>query len=130
MYSSLAQTIQQPIADWLLKEVGGAGIAGLDLDVAVITGLDALSRNGDLENLRAALGDLAMVTSVPPDLLARLRIDALAKFVGNGRGIDLAPFLLSDQEAQAMQQQQQQARVAEASATATGEAVAQQQGPV
>lgn len=130
VYSSLAQIIQGPIAVWLLAKSGNT-IAGTDLKVAVITGLDALSRNGDLENLRAAFGDLASLAQVPPQLLIRLKFDALVTFVGDGRGIDMRPFLLSDAEYQQLLAQQAKQRVQEAggtaAATAQGEATAQPQ---
>lgn len=122
VYSNLAQLIQQPIAMWLMADVGGLGIKGTDLTVSIITGLDALSRNGDLENLRQALNDLGGTLNLPPQLLGRIKFEPLAKFVGDGRGIDLAPFLMGDAEYNAVLQQQQQARVIEAGATAAGEA--------
>lgn len=110
VYTSLAQTLQGKIARWLLKASGNT-ITGTDMKVIVITGLDALSRNGDLDNLRAAFGDLAQLTNAPPQLLARLKYDPLVAFVGDGRGIDLRPYVMSDQEYAAQQQQiaQQQA---------------------
>lgn len=133
VYSTLAQLIQKPIATWLLAEVGGVGIKGTDLTVSVITGLDALSRNGDLENLRAALMDLANTMNLPPQLLGRIKFEPLAKFVGDGRGIDLGPFLMNDAEYQSAIAAAQEARVQEASATAAGEAqgqaAAEPQGP-
>lgn len=129
VYSTLANGIQTPIANWLLDAVG-ADLNGTDLRVAIITGLDALSRNGDLENLRMAFSDFAQLINVPEQLLARIKFTPLAKFVGDGRGIDLMPFIKSDEEFSQEQAQMQQARVAEASATAVGEeaAAAQAQG--
>lgn len=128
VYSALAQTVQTPIARWLLSDIGGLGIKGTDIQVSVITGLDALSRNGDLENLRAALGDLGATLNLPPQLLARIKFEPLAKFVGDGRGIDLAPFLMNDAEYQQAVQQAQAQRVQEAGQTAQGEAAGQAQG--
>lgn len=126
VYSALAQIVQKPIALWLLQDLpGGLTIKGKDFTVSVITGLDALSRNGDLENLRAALADLGNTLTLPPQLLGRIKFEPLAKFVGDGRGIDLTPFLMNDQEYQTALAQQQQARVAEAGATAAGEAQGQ-----
>lgn len=127
VYSSLANNTQGPIARWLLDDVG-VDLHATDLTVSIITGLDALSRNGDLENLRMAFSDLASITAATmqdPQLSARIKWEPLAKFVGDGRGCDLTPFLKSDQEVQQDMAQNQQARVAEASATAAGEAVAQ-----
>lgn len=114
---------------WLLDSVG-AQVGKTDLKIAVITGLDALSRNGDLENLRLALGDLAQVTALPPLMQGRIKFNAIAKYVGDGRGIDLTPFLKSDEEFNQEQATMQQSRVQEASAIeggkAAGQAAAQQ----
>ncbi len=128
-YTTLAATVQRPIAKWLLAGLGNKTLDGLE--VQIITGLEAISRNGDLENLRLALGDLAMFSTLPPDLQARIKFKELAAYVGAGRGVDMTQFLKSDEEYAADQQAMQEARVAEATATATGEAQAsaQAQGP-
>lgn len=128
VYSTLAQLIQYPIAMWLLKRVGGQTLAGTDFKVSVITGLDALSRNGDLDNLRQALSDLANTLNLPPQLLGRIKFEPLAKFVGDGRGIDLSPFLMSDDEYQQALQQQAAAQQQQAQAQSQGEAQGQAQG--
>jgi len=124
VYSALAVTIQTPLAYWLLMAVD-KDIQSKDLQVVIITGLDALSRSGDLENLRLALQDLAMMSQLPPDLQARLDMKLIAEFIGNGRGVDLAGFMLSEDKVKENMAQAAHGRVAEASATAAGEAQAQ-----
>lgn len=124
VYSTLALSIQKPIATWLL-DANDTSVEGTDINIAIVTGLDALSRNGDLENLRQALSDLANATALPEPLLARIKFDRLAQFVGDGRGVDLRPFLKSDAEYQQEQIALQKARVAEAAATSVGEAQGQ-----
>lgn len=128
VYSALAPSLQTPLARWLLT-TSGTSIAGTDLDVAIITGLDALSRNGDLENLRLALGDLASVAQAPEQLLSRIKWQELATFIGTGRGVDLAKFLMSDDEfkqvQQAAQSQQAAGEIATAGGVAQAEAAAQ-----
>jgi hypothetical protein len=124
VYSGLGNTIQLPVANWLLDAVGSS-IAGTKLRLSIITGLDALSRNGDLENLRLALADLAQISALPPELQGRIKFKAIADYIGNGRGIDLAPFLKSEQEYEAYLQQMQAMRVQEANAQAAGKATAE-----
>lgn len=127
-YSALANSIQTPVAEWLL-ELAGASIAGTDLHVSIVTGLDALSRNGDLENLRLAFGDLTALvaaTAQDPELQRRIKWKPLTKFVGDGRGVDLTPFIKTDEEVQAEMAQQQEARVAEDAAIAGAQAGVQQ----
>lgn len=125
-YSALAGQIQKPVAEWLLAEDGN-DIRGKGIEVQVITGLDALSRNGDLEAFRMAMTDLANLAALPPELQGRIKFQEIATFVGDGRGIDLRPFLKSDEEFKAWVDEQQQNRVNEATQTEAGKAAAQGQ---
>ena len=130
VYSTLAGSLQKPVARWLFNAVK-LDLGGADLEVTIVTGLDALSRNGDLENFRLAMGDMASVVSVPPELSARMKWEEVASFIGQGRNIDLSRFILSDAEAAAMQKQAAAARAAETVVTDTGSAMgaASAQGP-
>lgn len=124
VYSQLAVSLQKPVAEWLLARVG-ATLKGTDLKVVVITGLDALSRNSDLEALRLAFSDLGGFLSMPPELQARFDFNRLVAAIGQGRGIPLHQYLKSEEQFQQEQQAEQQARVDESTATAAGEAAAQ-----
>lgn len=121
VYSTLAGSLQRPVAKWLFSSIK-LDLKGADLDVSIVTGLDALSRNGDLENFRLAMGDMAAVVNVPPELAARMKWEETASFIGQGRNIDLAKFIMSDAEFAAKMEQQAQARVAEQVVTDTGSA--------
>lgn len=131
-YSSLAPSMQEPVALWMLANAD-TPIAGTDLSIVIVTGLDALSRNGDLENLKQGLATLASFAQAPPEFIQRIRWDALADFVGQGVGIDLKQFIMSSEEFTQVQQQmmaQQQAQeVGIAAGVATAEANAQPQQP-
>ncbi len=126
VYSTLAGTLQKPVAKWLFKRVD-LNLKGADLDVTIVTGLDALSRNGDLENFRLAMGDMAAVTSGPPELAARTKWEEVAAFVGQGRGVDLSKFIMTDDEFQQKQQAMQESQVAQQVATTAGESAVQGQ---
>jgi len=131
-YSSLAPSMQEPVALWMLANAD-TPIAGTDLSIVIVTGLDALSRNGDLENLKQGLATLASFAQAPPEFIQRIKWDALADFVGQGVGIDLKQFIMSSGEFAQVQQQmmaQQQAQeVGTAAGVATAEANAQPQQP-
>lgn len=127
VYSTLAAGIQAPIASWLLVSIK-AQIKGTAFKIVVITGLDALSRNGDLEALRLALQDMAGLATLPEPLLIRLKYDEIMGFVGQGRGVDLKKFIMSEKEFSAAQQAAQASRVNEAGATAGAEAAGTQAG--
>jgi hypothetical protein len=116
VYSTLAASLQKPVARWLFDQIE-LDVKEADLDVTIVTGLDALSRHGDLENFRLAMGDMAAVTSVPHELAARMKWEDVAAFVGQGRGVDLAKFIMTDAEYGKKQKAQQAAALAQQIAT-------------
>lgn len=101
-YTRLAVELQLPLAAYLLSAIEVQGI-GTQLEPLIVTGLDALSRNGDLENLKLWLADLAAVSALPEMLQRRLKLDAIAAALASGRGLQTSEFMLSEEEmAQAM----------------------------
>lgn len=126
VYSALASLLQAPIARWLLRQID-LPVRPQDFDLAIVTGLDALSRNGDLEALQRGLEIMGKTAMLPPDLQARIKMDKLAQKIGDGVGYDLSSVLKSQEEVQAEQQQAAAMRSAEATTTAAGEAAAQGQ---
>lgn len=127
VYSTLAASLQKPVARWLFDAID-LNLAGSDIEVTIITGLDALSRNGDLENFRAAMADMATLVSVPPELAARVKWEEVAAFIGQGRNIDLARFLLTDAEFAEKAAQAQADQAAQAVTTEAGIQAVQPQG--
>lgn len=125
VYSTLAASLQLPVARWLFNSID-LNLAGSDIEITILTGLDALSRGGDLENFRMAMADLAQIAALPPALQERLRYNDIAGFIGQGRGVDLKQFLLTDEEVADNRQAQAAERVAEETVTAGGQALAQQ----
>jgi hypothetical protein len=122
VYSSLAASLQYPVAQWLFDEID-LPVKQSGLEITIITGLDALSRNGDLDNFRLAMEDMARVTNVPPEVAGRIKWEEVASFIGQGRNIDLARFIMTDAEYAQVQQAQAEARVAEQVVTDTGSAM-------
>lgn len=132
-YSRLAVDLQLPIAYWLMEQIGSP-IQGTAVQPSVVTGLDALSRSGDLENIKLFLMDLTALGSVPEDIRARMRIDSVIGALATGRRLDPDSLLLTQEEiaqlqAQMLAQQQEQQAMAAgidvaaeaASAEVTGE---------
>jgi hypothetical protein len=102
-------------------------IKGKSIEVLIITGLDALSRNGDLENLKLFLQDVGALGVLPPDVLARLRLDTIIKDLGTGRGIVANKYVKSDSEVQQDRTQEAGNEIAAAGGVAQAEAAAQPQ---
>lgn len=108
-YSRTAVELQIPMAYWLMGKTG-IGIDGSGFTPTVVTGLDALSRNGDLEDLKLWLADMAAVAQLPPPLLMELKVSAIGQALAAPRRVDITAFLKSPEEKAA---EQEAARAAE-----------------
>lgn len=109
-YSRLAVDIQLPMALWLMDMIG-LTMDGSGFTPTVVTGLDALSRNGDLEELKALFTDLAILGQLPESLQARLKWEPIMAAFGAARRQDTSQFLKSDQEVAAEQQAAREAQM-------------------
>ena len=126
-YATLAGSLQTPVARWLLTKIK-LPVPMNAVVIGIVTGLDALSRAGDLEAIRQGLTVLGQATTLPPDLQSRLSWKRLVAKVSSGVGYDLESVMKTEEEFAAEQQQMAAARVAENTANAAGEAAAQPQG--
>jgi hypothetical protein len=122
VYSRLAVDFQLPMAFWLVKRTG-VDLGGTQITPMVITGLDALSRNGDLDNLKLCLQDLAAVSGMPPQALAVLNLDAIAKAIFAGRGVDYSQYVKTADQQKADMENAQQAALAQQVARPVASAV-------
>lgn len=116
-YTTVSTSLQRPLAAWLLRN-SNFSVAGTKLEISVVTGLDALSRAGDLDALRQALGDLAslaQIVQVLPDLNAR----SIQQAIFAGYGLSMRKFMKSEEQMQA-EQEQAQAQQNQAVATQAG----------
>lgn len=127
-YSALANTIQSIIAEWTL-EYTPLPDEIRKIKFRVATGTDAMSRSGDVDNLRLAFEDLAATNTLPQNLQQMIDWQRVFAFVGNGRQVPLASFLMNQE---AMQQQTDQAvqtqadaAFATSAAQAAGNSIAQ-----
>ncbi|CDK30102.1 portal protein [Burkholderia phage AMP1] len=112
VYSRLALDFQLPMAYWLIKEVS-VDLKGTNLRPMVITGLDALSRNGDLDNLKLCLQDMAAVGGLPPQMQFVLKLDAIANAIFAGRGVDPKLYIKPPEQQKAELESQQQMALAQ-----------------
>lgn len=130
-YSRLAVDIQLPLAYWLMEQLKMT-MDGSGFTPTVVTGLDALSRQGDLDDLKMFLTDATILNSIPEDVRARLKLDALFTELGAGRRIQATKFLKStaeiQAEMQAAQEQQMEQMAAQGAVQATVDTAAQPQG--
>jgi len=108
LYSQLAMQWQQREADFAISKVDfNAEVGGLgdQFEVLVTTGLESLSKEGQIDNLRLAIGDLQMMEAVPEDVRGAMNALRFAKFVFTNRNVDLKAFLNTAEEMEANRQQ-------------------------
>ena len=127
VYSTLAASLQKPVAVWLFQAIE-LDLKGADLDITIVTGLDALSRNGDLDNFRLAMGDMASIAQVPENLAPRMKWEEVGAFIGQGRNIDMSKFIMTDAEFAEKQQAAAASRVEEQAVTTAATTAAENQG--
>ncbi|AKM29409.1 phage tail protein [Pandoraea faecigallinarum] len=112
VYSRLAIDFQLPMAYWLV-ELTGVKLGETEIEPTIVTGLDALSRNGDLDNLKACIMDLAALSGLPPQAQFVLKMDAIAQAIFAGRGVDSTQYIKSPDEQKAQLENQQAAALAQ-----------------
>lgn len=129
-YSRLAVDIQLPMARWLIAQLDDT--VNQNIEPTVVTGLDALSRSGDLEELKALFADLGALATLPEGLLRRIKFDEVMKIFAATRRIDVTKLLKSEQEvAQEVEQERQalmEQQAAEGAINASVQNAAQTQG--
>lgn len=121
VYSRLSHDLQQWLAELAIKRSQDAALRSMD--VYVITGLDALSANGDLDNVRSLMQDLAMLKDMPEEIKGTIIWDAYVQFMSSLHNVDYFKFLKSQADAQAEQVQQQQAAMQQQQETVATEAL-------
>lgn len=130
-YTRIAVELQTPLGNWLLEEVN-LKVDGKSLQLSIVTGLDALSRSGDLDALRAALEDINLVNVLPPQAHQWLQLGAIYSTIINGHGLPAGKYVKAEeqvqQEQQAQAQAEQQQQINAASAQAGAQAAVQAEG--
>lgn len=109
VYSKLALEWQKAEATYLLSQVNltKVGAGTLDyMDLLVTTGLETLSREGQLENIRLAIADLQMLDTVPEEIRGRIHPMRFAQRIFELRGLNLSDVFLTEDELKQAQQQQ------------------------
>lgn len=111
IYSRLAATWQLPTATILLIQIDFKAV-GDGIKPQIITGMDSLSRAGEMDNMRMYLLDLAALNTVPEDVRAYINKPAYMAVCGKNRQVEYSAFTKTEGEVQAEIQRQQQALAA------------------
>ncbi|ASL24415.1 putative head to tail connector [Alteromonas phage vB_AspP-H4/4] len=122
VYSRLASELQLPLAKRLMRKIDPAF---KNVEPTIVTGFDSLSRNSELDNIRALIQDLAGVANLPDAAAAWIDMGNLIAMLGAGHGVEYSKFLKDAQkvaeEGKARMQAQAQAAGMEAQAVAQGQ---------
>jgi hypothetical protein len=137
-FSSIARTLMEPVvmrcvvnmmSDGLLEEGLEEQFFAEDgtLGLQIVTGLQALSRDSDLQKLMQ-MGE--MVRNLPPEALSTFRWDAYTSQLITSLGFDSRMWIKSPEEMQQEQMRQQATQLQANTAGAVGTSMAQAAGSV
>lgn len=107
VFTGIANTLLKRLARKLMQDIMPQ-LLKAKIAVTIVTGLDALGRSGDLEQLRGMMSDLQLLQAVPEPLLAAFKPKDFLMTLASMHGVDYTPWVLTDEEEQAQQQAQQQ----------------------
>ena len=123
VYSNLATELQLPLATRLLAKINPVFKS---IEPVIVTGLESLSRNSELDRMRYFFQDLIGLSEVPDQVAIRLDYGNLISTLGAGHGVDFKKFLKDEdtvkKEQKAAQEANAQAQGMEAQAVAAGQA--------
>lgn len=121
VYSHLAAELQVPLA---IRLTGSVNPVLKGVEPTIVTGLESLSRNSELDRIRAFFTDLVGMSDLPPQAAERLDFNELIRVLGTGHGVEYDKFLLSEEQVQSRRKQMMEQNAA----TAGTEAAAVEQG--
>lgn len=101
VYTRLATELQLPLAKRLLKDLDPVF---KDVEPVIVTGLESLSRNSELDNFRAFMQDLIVLSDVPDEVKMRMEMGDIIATLGAGHGVDYKKFLKDEKKVEAEQE--------------------------
>ena len=113
------------MALWLMDMIGMT-FGGSGFTPTIVTGLDALSRSGDLEDLKMLFMDLSVLNNVPEPVLAQLKLQAVIATFAAARRVQVSTMFKSREELAAEIEQQRQQQIEDQAASGAIDAATQQ----
>lgn len=93
IYSKLAGEWQMPLAQLALFDIDFK--PGDGIEPKIISGMDSLSRAGDMENFNWMVSDLAGLNNLPDDVRAEFDMSKTTRFIANNRSVNSEDILLT-----------------------------------
>lgn len=126
VYSVLSLEFQKPLAQLLLSQTK-VNLKSMGIEAVIITGVEALGRNNELDKLRQFNSFLQELGN-PEMVLQRLNIDNYIATIGNSLGLDTSMLIKSNEQLQGEQQAaQEQALTQQAGSNMVEQATTPQQ---
>lgn len=108
VYSRLSVDWQMPMAYWLAR-MAKIDIGGQAIEPTIVTGMEALSRSSDRDNLVQFLSDCAAIGNLPEDIRRLVKVRNVLEDFAAARNIPSTRYLLSEDEERALSEQEAQA---------------------
>ncbi len=124
VYSRFASDWQQKVAREATAAVGDD--MGDVVEPQILTGMDSISRVGEMQAVHMFVNDLAILNNLPEDARSALNIQKYANFAARNRGVETGEFVKTPAELQADQAAAQ--AEAQAQTDMASEAAMQQEG--
>lgn len=124
VYSRFAAEWQQKVAREATKAVGED--MGDVVEPQILTGMDSISRVGEMQAVHMFVNDLAILNNLPEEARGVLDLKRYAEYSAINRGVEESAFVKSDEQLAAEQAAQQEAMQAQQDMQT--QAVVQQEG--
>lgn len=109
VYSILSLELQRPLAYLLLKQ-SKADVQSLGIELVIVTGVEALGRNVELDKIRQ-FNQLIQELGSPEIILSRLNVGVYIDKIANSLSLDATDLIKSDEQLAQEQQAAQQAQL-------------------
>jgi len=90
----------------------------------VITGMESLSRNSDVDNMMMYFEDLSLLAQLPEMVQAYIKVPEIMALLGTARSVNYQTFMKSEEQVQAEQKELQERAVAQQAAVDENSAAA------
>ena len=126
LYATIAEGLQRTLADIGMSLINDEELTPYldELEVNLVTAMEAMSKGLELDNMLASLGDTTILNSVPPQIAETLKLPEITSTIFNNRNVNADKYIKSQEEIEAEQERQ-----AELQAKASGQDQAQAQEP-
>ena len=100
LYSRMVDDWQTPFARFALADVDFK-FEDKAFDVQIVTGMDTLSRSGDMDNFMWFIQDMRALNEVPEEIRAEFDVHALVQFSAGNRAVNYTKFMKTKEQSKA-----------------------------